>query len=390
MTMKIRTRYAPSPTGKMHVGNLRTALYEYLIAKHEGGDFLFRIEDTDTERYVEGAIDIINNTMKMAGLEYDEGPGKDGGYGPYVQSERVKSGLYLEYAKKLVELDKTNIFPKASKDYRLGILYSQNGDYISSNNYLYPYINQNMWARFQMAQNYYYMQDLKNAENYAGKIPPNDSVYLAAQELLYSIYNITKNPQKAYTAAKILVKLDPGNPDNYMKVAYATTNNDEKLINLYRAKQIFYSQNLSSMIVKINDLTAPLEQKRIDEAYKKITSYCKKPDWFKVKSRNENLLSGDITYWDRRQSEFFETANDCIKRYSGSNLAACFKDLNDTQEHLDATLAAEQARREEAEQREIQIRQLVRQNMLLEEQNLIQWSRYNSFYPRYYRHPYWW
>ena len=76
--MKIRTRYAPSPTGKMHVGNLRTALYEYLIAKHDGGDFIFRIEDTDTERYVEGAIDIINNTMSMAGLVYDEGPGKDG------------------------------------------------------------------------------------------------------------------------------------------------------------------------------------------------------------------------------------------------------------------------------------------------------------------------
>lgn len=101
--MKIRTRYAPSPTGKMHVGNLRTALYEFLIAKHEDGDFLFRIEDTDTERYVEGAIDIINHTMQLAGLTYDEGPGKDGGYGPYVQSERVKSGLYLEYAKKLVE-----------------------------------------------------------------------------------------------------------------------------------------------------------------------------------------------------------------------------------------------------------------------------------------------
>lgn len=308
----------------------------------------------------------------------------------YIYTDSKDFPSALEYAKKLVELDKTNLFPKASKDYRLGILYSQNGDYLSSNKYLYPYINQNTWARFQMAQNYYYMQDLKSAESYAAKISQNDGAYLAAQELLYSIYNITQNPQKAYTAAKTLVKLDPGNPDNYMKVAYATTNNDEKLINLYRAKQIFYSQNLSSMIVKINDLTAPLEQKRIDEAYKKITSYCKKPDWFKVKSRNENLLSGDITYWDRRQSEFFETANDCIKRYSGSNLAACFKDLNDTQEHLDATLAAEQARREEAEQREIQIRQLVRQNMLLEEQNLIQWSRYNSFYPRYYRHPYWW
>lgn len=101
--MSIRTRYAPSPTGKMHVGNLRTALYEFLIAKHEGGDFILRIEDTDTERYVEGAIDIINNTLSMAGLDYNEGPDKDGGYGPYVQSERVKSGLYLEYAKQLVE-----------------------------------------------------------------------------------------------------------------------------------------------------------------------------------------------------------------------------------------------------------------------------------------------
>ncbi|MDD6101727.1 MAG: glutamate--tRNA ligase [Clostridiales bacterium] len=101
--MKIRTRYAPSPTGRMHVGNLRTALYEFLIAKHEGGDFIFRIEDTDRERYVEGAVDIIKRTMEQTGLTYDEGPDKDKGFGPYVQSERVKSGLYLEYAKKLIE-----------------------------------------------------------------------------------------------------------------------------------------------------------------------------------------------------------------------------------------------------------------------------------------------
>ena len=103
MSKKIRTRYAPSPTGKMHVGNLRTALYEYLIAKHEGGDFLLRVEDTDQERYVEGALDLIYKTMEQAGLVHDEGPDKDGGYGPYVQSERVKTGIYLEYAKKLVE-----------------------------------------------------------------------------------------------------------------------------------------------------------------------------------------------------------------------------------------------------------------------------------------------
>ena len=100
--MKVRTRYAPSPTGKMHVGNLRTALYEFLIAKHAGGDFILRIEDTDRERYVEGAVDIIYNTLDQAGLKHDEGPDKDGGYGPYIQSERQASGMYLEYAKKLV------------------------------------------------------------------------------------------------------------------------------------------------------------------------------------------------------------------------------------------------------------------------------------------------
>ncbi len=100
---KVRTRYAPSPTGRMHVGNLRTALYAYLIAKHEGGDFLLRIEDTDQERYVEGAVDIIYRTMAETGLIHDEGPDKDGGCGPYVQSERQASGIYMEYAKKLVE-----------------------------------------------------------------------------------------------------------------------------------------------------------------------------------------------------------------------------------------------------------------------------------------------
>ena len=100
---KIRTRYAPSPTGKMHVGNLRTALYAYLIAKHEGGDFILRIEDTDQEREVEGAVDIIYRTLKETGLEHDEGPDKDGGVGPYIQSERQKKGIYLEYAKKLID-----------------------------------------------------------------------------------------------------------------------------------------------------------------------------------------------------------------------------------------------------------------------------------------------
>ena len=100
---KVRTRFAPSPTGRMHVGNLRTALYAYLIAKHEGGDFILRVEDTDQERFMEGALEVIYRTLQKTGLVHDEGPDKDKGYGQYVQSERNAQGLYLKYAKQLVE-----------------------------------------------------------------------------------------------------------------------------------------------------------------------------------------------------------------------------------------------------------------------------------------------
>ena len=98
---KVRTRFAPSPTGFMHVGNLRTALYEYLVAKSMNGVFVLRIEDTDRERYVEGAVDVIYNTMKTAGLIHDEGPDKGGDFGPYVQSER--KDMYLPYAEQLIK-----------------------------------------------------------------------------------------------------------------------------------------------------------------------------------------------------------------------------------------------------------------------------------------------
>ena len=97
---EVRTRFAPSPTGFMHVGNLRTALYEYLLAKSQGGKFVLRIEDTDQERLVEGATDVIYNTLRQVGLQHDEGPDIGGPYGPYVQSER--KGIYLPYAKQLV------------------------------------------------------------------------------------------------------------------------------------------------------------------------------------------------------------------------------------------------------------------------------------------------
>ena len=100
MEKKVRTRFAPSPTGYMHVGNLRTALYAYLTAKHTDGTFILRIEDTDQERYVDGAVDVIYNTCREAGLLWDEGPDVGGPVGPYVQSERM--GLFKQYAEQLV------------------------------------------------------------------------------------------------------------------------------------------------------------------------------------------------------------------------------------------------------------------------------------------------
>ena len=99
---KVRTRFAPSPTGYLHIGGLRTALYGFLFAKKHGGDFILRIEDTDTARYVEGSVDIIYDTLKDSGIIYDEGPDIGGNFGPYIQSER--KNIYLEYAKKLIEL----------------------------------------------------------------------------------------------------------------------------------------------------------------------------------------------------------------------------------------------------------------------------------------------
>ena len=303
----------------------------------------------------------------------------------------------LEYAKKIKENDKWNLVAKDSLDYRFGVLYSRLGDYLNSNNYLLPYAKFKNpvyeASLFQLAQNYFYMQDYKSAVTYAGKIPVGSLFFAQAQEILYTSYTILKNPACAYKAASALIKCDPNNPNNYMKLAYITSNPEEKLINYYKAKNLYFAQNSLAMVKKINELIVNLEQPKIDKAYSKITKYCKKPDWVKIKKRNQDLLKDDVTYWDRRQDEFFETANDCIKRYTGDNLAACFSDINATQMELDRDLVQENARRVEAKQREEQNLLLIQQNALINEQNRLRY--YQWYYPRYYdyyfgRYPYYW
>ena len=100
----VRTRFAPSPTGYMHLGNLRSALYTYLMARSMGGKFVLRIEDTDQARYVDGAVQVIYDTLRECGMDHDEGPDVGGDYGPYVQSERKNT--YLPYAEELIEKGK--------------------------------------------------------------------------------------------------------------------------------------------------------------------------------------------------------------------------------------------------------------------------------------------
>ncbi len=124
MEKKVRTRFAPSPTGFMHIGNLRTALFEYLIAKSGGGDFVLRIEDTDQNRYVEGAEELIYKSLKIAGLKHDEGPDIGGKFGPYVQSLRRER--YMEYAKELIDKGKA-YYCFCSKE-RLESLKTENGN----------------------------------------------------------------------------------------------------------------------------------------------------------------------------------------------------------------------------------------------------------------------
>ncbi len=121
---KIRTRFAPSPTGFIHLGNLRSALYTYLIAKSKGGDFILRIEDTDQKRFVEGAIDAIYDTLNDCGLAWDEGPDKGGDFGPYIQSERVKD--YKSYALDLVE--KGEAYPCFCSEDRIASLRQEAND----------------------------------------------------------------------------------------------------------------------------------------------------------------------------------------------------------------------------------------------------------------------
>ena len=111
LTASVRTRFAPSPTGMMHVGNLRTALYAYLLAKSKGGSFILRIEDTDRTRMVDQAVEVIYKTLDAAGLKHDEGPDVGGPCGPYVQSERQAAGIYMKYAKMLVEKGAAYLHP---------------------------------------------------------------------------------------------------------------------------------------------------------------------------------------------------------------------------------------------------------------------------------------
>ena len=301
---------------------------------------------------------------------------------------------------KVIDLDRSDTFLSSQiKNYHLARLYAKNGDYFNSNKILQPYVlskNKKIsdLSNFQIGENYFYMQDYNSAIPFLNRVTNSSDLFIKSQELLYSSFLHQKNNKSAYNVAKNLVKFAGKNPENYLKLAFVTTNPQEKLNNYYKAKSIYYGQQSLRIIDDINKHIAPIEQNKIDLAFKKITNYCKKPDWNKIRTKNSNLLADDILYWDKRQDEFFESTNSCISKYTGNNLIACFNDVNNTQNELDKELINENARRIEIKQRDEQNKLLLQQNLLIQEQNRLQNIRNFHYYPRYYdyywgRYPWW-
>lgn len=300
-----------------------------------------------------------------------------------------KSGKYREALKTALEaerLDGCNIIPKNALNLKIGILYSKVNDYVTSNTYILPLLGENSdtgkQAVYQAGENYYNLRDYKKSAECLSKVDEKSKYYISSLEMLTSSYIIMKDGKNAYFYAKKLVNTAPDNPEHFMMLGYVSQNSEEKLNCYNKALTMYLEAGADNAVSNADKRIAELEQQKIDEAYKKISIYCKKPDWQKIKERSANMLEGDVQYWHRRQTDFFNTAKDCISRYSGNNLSACFNDLNETQYRLDSELAAEAFRRHEAEQRELEINLMRQQNKLLYEQNL--WNMYRYSRPRYY------
>ena len=297
----------------------------------------------------------------------------------------------LNYATKLRELNSNNILPN---DMITDVIARSNlklNNYINAANEFEKITDPTIKKRNYtiLASTYFKMQNFDKTISYASRVTTSDPNYYEANELLYSSYYKKDDFINALKYAKNLINLNPTEPQNFIRAAYCCEKNKiQKLDFLYRAKRLLLS-NPNEQVYIVDSMIAEIEQEKINKAYEKLTDFVVKPDWQVIYINNSPDINFYITNWSKRQDEFFKTANNCIKKYSGSNLAKCFDALNISEEKKTEDIK-EQIRELKEIQRQKEQEYMMHRMMQMQQQ-MLYYNRYNYYSPyRFYRPYYYW
>lgn len=268
--------------------------------------------------------------------------------------------------------------------YKLGMLYYLNKNFPIALNYLTPFVDKynpskdNLW--FALSEIHYNLNNFSSSIFYAKKIPSSSQNYLGAQEFLYNSYYNLNNFKEAHNFAKVLVAINP-TPINYMRLGTTSSDTKNKLDSYYKARDIAISSKNYTALGQADLRIATVEQGKINDAVKPLTSFVTKPDWDKILKEIVKISEPEAV--SNRQKRFFEKTNSCIEKYSDGELIKCFEAVNSEQEKLTAELKAEYQRAYDARQRELEFK---RQQLLIREQSYYNRMYINDFW--YIRHPY--
>ncbi len=304
----------------------------------------------------------------------------------FLYSANFQSQKVYDYATKLRELNTENILPKDMLADIIARSCVHMGRYSQAVKEFETITDPKIVKRNYLivAQTYLKLNDNNNVIKYASKITEYDNNFYDATELMYiANYNLQNN-KKAYEYTQILIKLKPDNPQNYIRAAQNCSDKILRLNYLYKAKNLLLN-NPDIILYTVDNMIAKLEQPKIDNAYKRITDFVVKPDWSKIYINNSPDIDFYVENWSKRQDEFFNTANNCIRKYQGTNLVKCFEALNSsedkkTQEIKDKLKEIQDAKKQKEQE-------LILQRLILLQQQM-NYNRYYYYQPYRYYHPY--
>ena len=310
----------------------------------------------------------------------------------FLHANQDNAQQVLNYATKLRELNLDNTIPS---DMITDIIARSNlklHNYINAANEFEKITDQNLLKRNYtiLASTYFKLHEYDKTIKYALKVPSQDFNYYEANELLYSSYLKKDDTINALKYAKNLINLNPNEPQNFIRAAFCCKNNkSQKLDFLYRAKRLLLNQP-NEQIYIIDSMIAEIEQEKIEKAYNKLTDFVVKPDWKVIFIDNSPNITFYVKNWSTRQDEFFKTANNCISKYNGANLAKCFDALNISEEKKTADIKEQIKELKEIQRQREQ--ELMMRRMMQMQQQMLYYSRYNYYYSpyRFYRPYYYW